>query len=62
MQRVPDLVWHERRVKMAYADTGFQEDVIAEGERLYGDGVNIAARLEGLAEADGIGIAGTVYD
>src|SRR5438093_12575731 len=26
-------------------------DVIVEGERIYGDGVNIAARLEGLAEA-----------
>src|SRR5882724_3677792 len=37
-------------------------DVIVEGERLYGDGVNIAARLEGLAEAGGICIAGTVYD
>src|SRR5438094_5406912 len=37
-------------------------DVIAEGERLYGDGVNIAARLEGLAEAGGICISGTVYD
>ncbi len=28
-------------------------DVIVEGERIYGDGVNIAARLEGLAEAGG---------
>ena len=28
-------------------------DVVVEGERLYGDGVNIAARLEGLAEAGG---------
>jgi adenylate cyclase len=37
-------------------------DVIAEGERLYGDGVNIAARLEGLAEAGGLCISGTVYD
>src|SRR5262249_45882258 len=37
-------------------------DVIVEGERLYGDGVNIAARLEGLAEPGGICIAGTVHD
>src|SRR6266581_129379 len=37
-------------------------DVIVEGEKLYGDGVNIAARLEGLAEPGGICIAGTVYD
>jgi adenylate cyclase len=37
-------------------------DVVVEGERIYGDGVNIAARLEGLAEAGGICIAGTVYD
>src|SRR5262245_58165284 len=36
--------------------------VIVEGERIYGDGVNIAARLEGLAEAGGLCIAGTVYD
>src|SRR5437867_12492242 len=37
-------------------------DVIVEGERIYGDGVNIAARLAGLAEAGGLCIAGTVYD
>jgi class 3 adenylate cyclase len=37
-------------------------DVVMEGERLYGDGVNIAARLEGLAEGGGICISGTVYD
>src|SRR5256885_7383331 len=36
-------------------------DVIAEGERLYGDGVNIAARLEGLAEAGGLCISGDGY-
>ncbi len=37
-------------------------DVIVEGEKLYGDGVNIAARLEALAEPGGICISGTVYD
>src|SRR5712692_7138648 len=37
-------------------------DVIVEGERIYGDGVNIAARVEGLAEPGGICLSGTVYD
>jgi len=37
-------------------------DVVEEGERIYGDGVNIAARVEGLAEGGGICISGTVYD
>jgi adenylate cyclase len=37
-------------------------DVITEGEQIYGDGINIAARLESLAEAGGICISGTVYD
>jgi class 3 adenylate cyclase len=37
-------------------------DVIVGGERIYGDGVNIAARIEGLAEAGGVCISGTVYD
>jgi adenylate cyclase len=37
-------------------------DVIEEGEQIYGDGVNIAARLEGLAEAGGICISGSAYE
>ncbi|MBW2205131.1 MAG: hypothetical protein JRF52_13965 [Deltaproteobacteria bacterium] len=37
-------------------------DVVEEGERIYGDGVNIAARVEGLAEGGGICLSGTVYD
>src|SRR2546430_17221778 len=36
-------------------------DVIVEGERIYGDGVNIAARVEGLAEAGGISLSRTGY-
>jgi adenylate cyclase len=37
-------------------------DVIEEGERIYGDGVNIAARIENLAEAGGICISVSAYD
>jgi adenylate cyclase len=37
-------------------------DVIQEGERIYGDGVNIAARVEGLAEPGGICISGSAYE
>ena len=37
-------------------------DVVVEGDRIYGDGVNIAARLESLAEGGGLCISGTVYD
>jgi adenylate cyclase len=37
-------------------------DVIVEGDRLYGDGVNIAARLEGLADGGGVCLSGTAYD
>jgi adenylate cyclase len=37
-------------------------DIIEEGEKIYGDGVNIAARMEGLAEGGGICVSGTVYD
>jgi adenylate cyclase len=37
-------------------------DVIVEDKDIFGDGVNIAARLEALAEPGGICISGTVYD
>ena len=37
-------------------------DVIVEGEDIYGEGVNVAVRLEGLAEPGGICLSGSVHD
>lgn len=37
-------------------------DIIEEDDRIYGNGVNMAARLEELADGGGICISGTAYD
>jgi adenylate cyclase len=37
-------------------------DVIEDGEQILGDGVNIAARIQGLADGGGICISGTAFD
>src|SRR6202007_1843288 len=37
-------------------------DVIVEGDDLYGDGVNIAARVESLADAGGVFVSNTGHD
>ena len=37
-------------------------DVIQDGERIFGEGVNIAARIEGLSEAGGVCISRNAYD
>jgi adenylate cyclase len=37
-------------------------DVIVEGSDLYGNGVNVAARMEGLADPGGVCISGNVYE
>jgi len=37
-------------------------DVVQDGDRIYGSGVNIAARIEGLADAEGVCISRNAYD
>src|SRR3954464_13911295 len=37
-------------------------DILIEGDDILGDGVNIAARLEGIAEPGGICLSGAAYD
>ena len=46
------------KLRLSFADLG---DVIVEGDDLYGDGVNIAARIEALADAGGV-FLNTVHD
>ena len=48
--------------KMAYRIGINVGDVVVEGERIYGDGVNIAARIESLADGGGISVSGNVHE
>ena len=57
--REPDLPDEDRIRLRIGVNLG---DIIVEGSDIYGDGVNVAARLEGLAEPGGICIAGKVYE
>jgi adenylate cyclase len=59
LDREPDLR-DEQRIRFRIGiNLG---DVIVDGDDIYGDGVNIAARLEGLATPGGICVSGTVCD
>jgi adenylate cyclase len=56
-ERDPDLP-DERRIKLRIGvNLG---DIIVEGSDIYGNGVNVAARLEGLAEPGGVYMSGVV--
>lgn len=57
--RNAELPEHRRMIFRIGINIG---DVISDGHAIYGDGVNIAARMEGLAEAGGICISGPAYD
>jgi adenylate cyclase len=51
---------HERRMEFRIGvNLG---DVVVDGEQIYGDGINVAARLESLADPGGICISGTVHE
>jgi adenylate cyclase len=57
--REPELAKERRLLLRIGVNLG---DIIVEGNDIYGDGVNVAARLEGLAEPDGICISGGAFD
>ena len=50
----PDRIYFRIGVNLA--------DILAEERGLYGDGVNVAARLEQLCEPGGVAVSGTAYD
>jgi adenylate cyclase len=51
---------HARRMQFRIGIN--QGDVVFDEARVYGDGINIAARLEGIAEPGGICMSGKVYE
>jgi len=58
-QRLTDVPANQRITYRIGINIG---DIIVEGDDIYGDGVNIAARLEGLAEPGGICVARNVFN
>ena len=61
---------HERNSSQSLPINGKMEfrvglnmgDVIVEGENLYGEGVNVASRLEALAQPNGVSLSKSIYD
>lgn len=59
LEREPDVAQDQQILIRIGVNFG---DVIRKEDDIYGDGVNIAARLEGLADPGGICLSGKVYD
>jgi adenylate cyclase len=59
LERETELT-QERRIRLRIGvNLG---DIIVEGSDIYGDGVNVASRLEALADPGGICVSGSVFD
>ena len=58
-QRNANLAEHRRMRFRIGVNLG---DVVVEGDNLFGDGVNVAARLQALTDPGGIYVSGTVFD
>ena len=52
----------ETTVKLEFSVGVSSEDAIKENDNLLGDGINVAARLEALAQTNGITISKQIYD
>lgn len=58
-ERNADIPGHQRIEFRIGVNLG---DIVAEGDDIHGDGVNVAARLEGFAEPGGIALSAAAYD
>lgn len=53
---------YRRHSEFSCASASILGDIIVEGDDIYGDGANIAARLQAIAQPGGICISGTAFD